>query len=56
LWKYARATDSEKGVIPAKAGIQVDLVFPAQIKMDSRFRGNDGSLGAALSSVERLCG
>jgi hypothetical protein len=25
-----RATDSEKGVIPAKAGIQVDLVFPAK--------------------------
>jgi len=28
-------------VIPAQAGIHVDLFFPLRSKMDSRLRGND---------------
>jgi hypothetical protein len=34
---------NEQGVIPAKAGIHVRTGFQPQ-RLDSRFRGNDGSL------------
>jgi hypothetical protein len=30
-------------VIPAKAGIHGDVALMTQSKMDSRFRGNDGT-------------
>jgi len=29
-------------VIPAQAGIQIDLAVDTKSNMDSRFRGNDG--------------
>ena len=45
-------------VIPAKAGIHFDLMH--QIKMDSRFRGNDSHVGetplAGCQRFARRCG
>jgi len=35
------------GVIPAKAGIHLDLSAIKKCNMDSRFRGNDGAWGFA---------
>jgi hypothetical protein len=35
------ANSVPSAVIPAKAGIHLDLRFFMQSKMDSRFRGND---------------
>jgi len=32
----------KNSVIPAKAGIHLDLACSSQEQMDSRFRGNDG--------------
>jgi hypothetical protein len=40
-------------VMPAKAGIHLDLQAVDQSKMDFRFRGNDGINGMTAQEIEK---
>jgi len=42
-WKRQLGAVKIQGVIPAEAGIHLLFLHLKQIKMDSRFRGNDAS-------------